>query len=185
MKKCRWKKKVQNLNFHLKSCFTPQQMKLCVFSCCGLMRMSRVLQSCKQNPSEDKMPRHPRPSYQQIRFDKKQTWAQALAFRSCCILQHFIKHKVLWKCFSVCVSCELLTHSLFRLLSQCYFGHIFCYKWNVQLIWLIANTTQCHCKLQNPPDNTLAELNGHFTNFTHQIYSLISRSCTLPVKTDV
>lgn len=91
-----------------------------VFSCCGLMRMSRVLQSCKQNPSEDKMPRYPRPSYQQIRFDKKQTRAQALAFWSCCILQHFIKHKVLWKCFSVCVSCELLTNSLLRLLAQCY-----------------------------------------------------------------
>lgn len=69
-------------------------MKLDVFSCCGLMRLNRVLGPCKQNPSEEKMPGYPRPPYQEIRLDKKQTQVQALASRLHSILHHSTKHQV-------------------------------------------------------------------------------------------
>lgn len=46
-----------------------------------------------------------------------------------------------------------------------------------------GKTTQHHYKLENPPDNTLVRLKGHFTDFTHEVQSLIMGRTTQPVKT--
>lgn len=80
------------------SCLSgPRVMEDFVFSCRGLMRLSRVLRPYKQNPLAEKMPRYPTPPNQEIWLDKKQTQVQALASRPHCILHQSTKHKVVRK----------------------------------------------------------------------------------------
>lgn len=82
-----------------------------VFSCCGLMRLSRVHRPYKQNPSAEKMPGYPRPPYQEIWLDKKQTQVQALASRPRCILHQSTKHKVVQKRWHFSCTSPQISHT--------------------------------------------------------------------------